>query len=89
LNYSRSPKATHSNKLSKSSNNRDSTIPNEGDIHAISLFKDDPVEITPYDDSSRGELLAVILPNTTQIEYLHDPLGRRIAKKVNGAIVDK
>ena len=29
------------------------------------------------------------MPDTTKIEYLHDPLGRRIAKKINGTIVEK
>jgi len=42
-----------------------------------------------YTYSSRGELLEVILPDSTKIEYLHDPLGRRIAKKVNGSITEK
>ena len=46
-------------------------------------------EVTTYSYSSRGELLNVTLPNGTLIEYLHDPLGRRIAKKVNGAIKEK
>jgi RHS repeat-associated protein len=31
----------------------------------------------------------VTLPDKTLIEYVHDPLGRRIAKKVNGTIVEK
>ncbi|MCD4779583.1 MAG: hypothetical protein K8S27_03405 [Candidatus Omnitrophica bacterium] len=49
-----------------------------------------------YAYSSRGELHSVIkldktvTPNTTTtIEYVHDPLGRRIAKKVNGLITEK
>ena len=46
-------------------------------------------DITTYDYSSRGELLNVTLPNGTVIEYVHDPLGRRIAKKVNGTITEK
>ena len=46
-------------------------------------------DVTMYDYSSRGELLSVTLPDTTFIEYVHDPLGRRIAKKVDGAIVEK
>ena len=44
---------------------------------------------TNYDYSSRGELLKVTLPDDKVVEYVHDPLGRRIAKKVNGAIVEK
>jgi RHS repeat-associated protein len=46
-------------------------------------------EITSYEYSSRGELLSVKLPDGIFIEYLHDPLGRRIAKKMNGVIVEK
>jgi len=46
-------------------------------------------DITTYDYSSRGELLSVMLPDGRLIEYVHDPLGRRIAKKVNGVIVEK
>ena len=46
-------------------------------------------EVTTYDHSSRGELLRVDLPDGKVIEYVHDPLGRRIAKKVNGTIVEK
>jgi RHS repeat-associated protein len=51
--------------------------------------KTDGTDITTYNYSSRGELLRVTLPDGTLIEYIHDPLGRRIAKKVNGSIVEK
>jgi RHS repeat-associated protein len=34
-------------------------------------------------------LLSVILPNNTAISYINDPLGRRIAKKVNGIVAEK
>jgi RHS repeat-associated protein len=44
---------------------------------------------TDYRYSSRGELLEVVLPDGRIVEYVHDPLGRRIAKKVNGAIQEK
>ena len=44
---------------------------------------------TLYDYSSRGELLSVIMPDGLLIEYLHDPLGRRIAKKINGTTIEK
>jgi RHS repeat-associated protein len=47
------------------------------------------VNKTSYIYSSRGELLSVTLPDGKLIEYLHDPLGRRIAKKVDGAITEK
>jgi RHS repeat-associated protein len=48
-----------------------------------------PYEVTSYSYSSRGELLSVTLPDGTAIEYIHDPLGRRIAKKVDGTITEK
>jgi RHS repeat-associated protein len=46
-------------------------------------------DVTTYDYSSRGELLTAMLPDDRIIEYVHDPLGRRIAKKVNGTITEK
>ena len=39
--------------------------------------------------SSRGELLSATLPSATVITYDHDPMGRRIAKRVNGTITEK
>ena len=51
--------------------------------------KTDGSDVTTYDYSSRGELLSVSLPDGRDIEYIHDPLGRRIAKKVNGTITEK
>jgi RHS repeat-associated protein len=44
---------------------------------------------TTYDYASQGDLLSVTLPDGTFIEYLYDPLGRRIAKKVDGAFAKK
>jgi RHS repeat-associated protein len=46
-------------------------------------------DVTQYDYSSRGELLRVTLPDGMFIEYIYDPLGRRIAKKINGITVYK
>ncbi|MBU1340291.1 MAG: hypothetical protein KKE44_08455, partial [Proteobacteria bacterium] len=46
-------------------------------------------DVTTYNYSLRGELLSVVLPEGNQIEYIHDPLGRRIAKKTNGIITEK
>ena len=46
-------------------------------------------DVTLYDYSSRGELLSVTLPGGTVIDYVHDPLGRRIAKAVNGVTTEK
>jgi RHS repeat-associated protein len=51
--------------------------------------KTDGSDITRYTYSSRGELLNVTLPDDILVEYQHDPLGRRIAKKVGGTIVEK
>ena len=44
---------------------------------------------TDYRYSSRGELLEARLPGSTVITYEHDPLGRRIAKRVGGAVTEK
>ena len=46
-------------------------------------------DVTSYDYSSRGKLLGVTLQDGTLIEYLHDPLGRRIAKMINGSVTEK
>jgi RHS repeat-associated protein len=51
--------------------------------------KIDGADVTTYDYSSRGELLAVTLSDGPIIEYVHDPLGRRIVKKVDSVIVEK
>ncbi|MDH3930460.1 MAG: hypothetical protein OEV22_21230, partial [Deltaproteobacteria bacterium] len=48
-----------------------------------------PADKTNYIYSSRGELLRATLPDGKVIEYMHDPLGRRIAKKIDGAITEK
>ena len=45
--------------------------------------------VTQYSYSSRGELLRVDLADGRVIEYINDPLGRRIAKKVDGVITEK
>lgn len=44
---------------------------------------------TQYTYSTRGELLTATLPDTRVISYVYDPLGRRIAKKINGTTVEK
>jgi len=59
------------------------------DLDGFLTSKTDGTDVTQYDYSSRGELLSVALPNGTFIEYIHDPLGRRIAKKVDGTTVEK
>jgi RHS repeat-associated protein len=42
-----------------------------------------------YKYSSRGELMSATLPEGTTITYDHDPLGRRVSKRVNGNITEK
>ncbi|MDP3261205.1 MAG: RHS repeat-associated core domain-containing protein [Thermodesulfovibrionales bacterium] len=44
---------------------------------------------TTYSYSSRGELLSVTKSDGTVVTYDHDALGRRIAKKINGIVVEK
>ncbi len=51
--------------------------------------KTDGSDVTEYAYSSRGELLNVTLPGGRAVAYVHDPLGRRIAKKVGGTVVEK
>jgi RHS repeat-associated protein len=53
------------------------------------LSRTDGTSVTSYTYSSRGELLKVTLPDGNVIEYICDPLGRRIAKKLNGTVVEK
>jgi len=59
------------------------------DLDGFLTSKTDGTDTTQYTYSSRGELLRVILPDSTLIEYLHDPAGRRVAKRVNGSITKK
>jgi RHS repeat-associated protein len=46
-------------------------------------------DVTTYHYSLGGELITVNLPDGSLIEYINDPVGRRIAKKVDGTIVEK
>ena len=59
------------------------------DADGFLTSKTEGSEETGYRYSSRGELLEVTLPGGDTIEYLHDPQSRRIAKKVNGTVVEK
>jgi len=59
------------------------------DLDGFLTTKTDGANLTIYNYSSRGELLNVNLPDGRIIEYVHDPLGRRIAKKVGGVMVEK
>jgi RHS repeat-associated protein len=59
------------------------------DADGFLVTKTEGTDVTQYSYSSRGELLQVILPDGKTIDYLHDPLGRRIAKVVDGVVTEK
>jgi RHS repeat-associated protein len=59
------------------------------DLDGFLTAKTDGSDVTDFTYSSRGELLNVSLPDGRTIEYVHDPQGRRIAKKFDGATVEK
>ena len=58
------------------------------DVDGFLTNKTNGTNQTSYIYSSRGELLSVTQPGRL-IEYVHDPLGRRIAKKIDGTITEK
>ncbi|MFH2218846.1 MAG: RHS repeat-associated core domain-containing protein [Pseudomonadota bacterium] len=59
------------------------------DVDGFLVSRTGEGDVTTYDYSSLGELLEVTLSGGTHIGYTHDPLGRRIAKKINGVTVEK
>jgi len=59
------------------------------DLDGFLTSKSQGSNITYYIYSSRGELLSVVFPEGRMIEYISDPLGRRIAKRVDGIIREK
>ncbi len=59
------------------------------DVDGFLTSKSTSEGVTTYTYASTGELKKVVLPDGRTMEYLHDPLGRRIAKKVNGVIAEK
>ena len=61
----------------------------EYDLDGFLTTRTFEADVTQYDYSSRGDLMNVTLPDGRVIEYVHDPLGRRVAKKVGGVIVEK
>ena len=61
----------------------------EYDLDGFLTTKRFETDVTQYNYSTRGELLSVTLPDSRVIEYVHDPLGRRIDKKIDGTIVEK
>ncbi len=61
----------------------------EYNVDGFLTTKTHGTDITTYDYSSRGELLSVTLPGATVIDYVHEPLGRKIAKTVNDVTTEK
>jgi RHS repeat-associated protein len=61
----------------------------EYDEDGFLISKTHGTDVTSYDYSSRGELLGATLPDLRMIDYVYDPLGRRIAKKINGSVVEE
>ena len=59
------------------------------DLDGFLTSKTDGSDVTNYRYSLRGELLQVNLPDGSVVTYEHDPLGRRIAKRIDGMIVEK
>jgi RHS repeat-associated protein len=59
------------------------------DVDGFLAIKTSSGTTTTYEYATRGELMKVVLPSGDVIEYVNDPLGRRIAKKVNGTITEK
>ena len=51
--------------------------------------KTTPDGVTTYTYDTRGALRSVSLPDSRLIEYTIDPLGRRIAKSINGTVEEK
>lgn len=59
------------------------------DLDGFLTSKTDAAGSTAYNYSSRGELQKAVLTDGKVVEYVHDPQGRPIAKKVNGTITEK
>ena len=59
------------------------------DTDGFLATKTEGASVTAYAYSSLGELRSVRLADNRLIEYTHDPFGRRIAKWIAGAIVEK
>jgi RHS repeat-associated protein len=59
------------------------------DLHGFLSTKTLSGQVTTYNYSTRGELQQVVLPDGRTVSYDHDPLGRRITKRIDGAVVAK
>ncbi len=65
------------------------TVSYQHDADGFLVSRTQGTQVTTYDYSLRGELLSMTLPDGRAVAYVHDPLGRRLAKKVNGSVVEK
>jgi RHS repeat-associated protein len=61
----------------------------EFDADGYLTRKTSGANVFTYQYSSNGELLSATLPGGNFITYDHDPLGRRISKRINGNITEK
>ena len=59
------------------------------DLDGYLTVKTHETDETLYEYYSRGEFLSVTLPDGELIECTHDPLGRRIAKRIDGVVTEK
>ena len=59
------------------------------DLDGFLTTRSEGSDVTTYAYSLFGELKGVSLPDGRTIEYVHDPLGRRIARKIDGIITEK
>ena len=63
--------------------------PYQFDVDGFLTGKSSSPLATTYRYSSRGELQEAKLPDAPTLTYDHDPMGRRIARRVNGEVVEK
>ena len=59
------------------------------DLQGRMVMKNDLGQVTRYSYLESGPLHEVHLPDGRRIEYTCDPLGRRIAKSINGKVIEK
>ncbi len=59
------------------------------DLQGRMVMKNDLGQVTRYSYLESGPLHEVHLPDGRRIEYTCDPLGRRVAKSINGKVLEK
>ncbi|MEW6429286.1 MAG: RHS repeat-associated core domain-containing protein [Thermodesulfobacteriota bacterium] len=59
------------------------------DVDGFLASKTEGAATTTYTYSSRGDLVRVGLPDGRVVEYVYDPLQRRVAKKIDTVVVEK